>query len=75
MGVLYASRSFEHKLDSGEVIRGKADPTLDLSSLVEWDRRGRGERGRGYNGGLPAPRGTEKCDESHDVYEVNRHWM
>jgi hypothetical protein len=37
MGVLHASRSFEHKLDSGEVIRGKADPTLDLASLVEWD--------------------------------------
>ena len=37
MGVLHASRSFEHKLDAGEVIRGKADPTLDLSSLVEWD--------------------------------------
>jgi hypothetical protein len=37
MGVLHASRSFEHQLDSGEVIRGKADPTLDLSSLVEWD--------------------------------------
>jgi hypothetical protein len=37
MGVLHASRSFEHKLDSGEVIRGKADPTLDLASLVKWD--------------------------------------
>jgi hypothetical protein len=37
MGVLYASRQFEHKLDNGEVIRGKADPTLDLSTLVEWD--------------------------------------
>lgn len=37
MGVLHASRSFEHKLDSGEVIRGKADPTLDLSTLVGWN--------------------------------------
>jgi len=36
MGVLHASRSFEHKLDSGEVIRGKADPSLDLASLVDW---------------------------------------
>jgi hypothetical protein len=37
MGVLHASRSFEHKLDSGEVIRGKADPSLELSTLVDWD--------------------------------------
>ena len=37
MGVLHASRSFEHKLGSGEVIRGKADPNLDVSTLVDWD--------------------------------------
>jgi len=37
MGVLHASRSFEHKLDSGEVIRGKADPSVELSTLVNWD--------------------------------------
>jgi hypothetical protein len=37
MGVLHASRSFEHKLDSGEVIRGKADPSVELSALVDWD--------------------------------------
>jgi hypothetical protein len=37
MGVLHASRSFEHKLDSGKVIRGKADPTLDLSAVVAWN--------------------------------------
>jgi len=37
MGVLHASRQFEHQLESGEVIRGKADPGLDLSTLVNWD--------------------------------------
>jgi hypothetical protein len=37
MGVLHASRQFEHQLESGEVIRGKADPGLDLSTLVDWD--------------------------------------
>ena len=37
MGVLHASRQFEHKPDSGEVIRGKAAPELDLSTLVRWD--------------------------------------
>jgi hypothetical protein len=37
MGVLHSSRQFEHKLDNGEVIRGKADPSLDLSMLVAWD--------------------------------------
>lgn len=37
LGVLHASRQFEHKLGSGEVIRGKADPALDLSTLVEWN--------------------------------------
>jgi len=34
MGVLHASRTFEHRLDSGEIIRGKADPALDLSTLI-----------------------------------------
>ncbi len=36
MGVLHASRQFEHELDSGRVIHGKADPTLDLSTLIDW---------------------------------------
>jgi hypothetical protein len=36
MGVLHASRQFEHQLDNGDVIHGRADPTLDLSTLVHW---------------------------------------
>jgi hypothetical protein len=36
LGVLHGSRQFEHKLESGEVVRGKADPALDLATLVDW---------------------------------------
>jgi hypothetical protein len=35
-GVLHSSRQFEHELDNGDVIRGKADPGLELSALVAW---------------------------------------
>lgn len=36
LGVLHASRRFEHRLTSGDVIRGIAEPGLDLSTLVAW---------------------------------------
>jgi hypothetical protein len=35
MGVLHASRTFEHQLDSGEIIRGGVEPTLDLTTLID----------------------------------------
>jgi hypothetical protein len=36
LGVLHGSRTFEHEV-GGEVIKGKADPELELSELVSWD--------------------------------------
>lgn len=36
LGVLHGSRTFEHEV-GGEVIKGKADPDLDLPELVRWD--------------------------------------
>lgn len=36
LGVLHGSRTFEHEVGR-EVIKGKADPDLELSELVQWD--------------------------------------
>jgi hypothetical protein len=38
-GALHGSRTFEHKLETGEVIKGKADPQLDLAALSQWTQR------------------------------------
>lgn len=35
--MLHGSRTFEHRSDDGVVIKGKADPSLDLATVAIWD--------------------------------------